>query len=130
MSLVKSNCLYTRTHEWILFENSTATIGITDYAQSELGEVVYVDQMIDIGESVSLEEPVVSVESTKSTSDILSPVSGVVVAYNEAVEDDSEIVNQDPYESGWIVKIKCKSDPDRSTLLTSEAYQDYLSSLT
>lgn len=117
---VPSNLFYTKSHEWVLVEGEVATIGITDHAQSELGDIVYID-MPNVGRSVKSGETIGSVESVKTVSDIYSPVTGEVLETNEALGAQSELVNSDPYGKGWMLKIRLSSSPEG--LLDPVAYE-------
>ena len=118
---VPSNLLYTKDHEWVLIEGDTAVVGITDFAQGELGDIVYVEITTE-GEEVNAGEVFGTVEAVKTTSDLFMPVNGTVTAFNTALEGNPENVNKDPYGEGWIIKIKL-SDNDRTHLIDSEAYK-------
>ncbi len=119
---IPSNLKYTKDHEWIALDGNTATIGITDFAQSELGDIVYVD--IDtVGESLDKDEVFGTVEAVKTVSDLFLPASGEVVEFNEALEDQPELVNSDPYGEGWMVKVTLDNSADLDTLLDAEAYK-------
>ncbi|HWP31534.1 MAG TPA: glycine cleavage system protein GcvH [Fimbriimonadales bacterium] len=115
---------YTKTHEWLRLEGDIATIGITDYAQSELGDIVYLD-LPEPGRIVKAGEPIGTIESVKTVSDLYSPVSGEVVEVNTALETKSELVNTQPYEEGWIVKVRVEEVP--SGLLSAEEYRALIS---
>jgi glycine cleavage system H protein len=113
---------YTKEHEWVRLEGTRARVGITDFAQDALGDVVYVD-LPEIGAVVQAGQPLGEVESTKSVSDVFSPVSGAIVERNPLVDDRPELVNEQPYGDGWLVAIE-PSDPDAiGTLLDAEAYR-------
>ena len=114
---------YTKDHEWIRLEGDTATVGITDFAQSELGDIVYVDVEKD-GEEVDANDTFGSVEAVKTVSDLFMPVSGEIVEVNEALENEPELVNSDPYGAGWIIKIKVSNAADVEALLSAAAYQE------
>ena len=101
---------YSREHEWVLVEGDSATIGISDFAQNELGDVVYVE-VPEVGEKISKEDPFGAVESVKAVSDLYAPVSGTVIEVNDALPDTPELINEDPYGEGWIIKVTL-SDPD------------------
>jgi len=119
---IPSNLKYTKDHEWVAIDGNTATIGITDFAQSELGDIVYVD--IDtVGESLDKDEVFGTVEAVKTVSDLFLPASGEVVEFNEALEDQPELVNSDPYGEGWMVKVTLDDSADLDTLLDAEAYK-------
>jgi glycine cleavage system H protein len=112
---------YTKDHEWIRVEGDNAIIGITEFAQSELGDIVYVD--IDtIGETLEQEQVFGTVEAVKTVSDLFMPVSGVILEFNGALETQPELVNKDPYGEGWMVKIKMTDPSQVSKLLTSNSY--------
>jgi glycine cleavage system H protein len=114
---------YTRSHEWIKIEGEEATIGITDYAQDSLGDVVYVE-LPEVGLSYSAGDPFGAVESVKAASDLYMPVAGEVTAINSALVDKPEILNGDPYNAGWMVKIKVA--PGVGALMSAEAYEKYV----
>ncbi len=114
---------YTKDHEWIRVEGDTAVIGITDFAQQELGDIVFVE-VDTVGDEVDREDVFGSVEAVKTVSDLFMPVSGEVLEFNEAIEDDPELVNRDPYGKGWIVKVKISDTSELEDLLSSEAYEE------
>lgn len=117
-----ANIRYTSDHEWIRQEGDVAYVGITDYAQSELGEIVFVD--IDtVGETIEQDEVFGSVEAVKTVSDLKMPVTGEVLEYNEALNDQPELVNNDPYGEGWMIKIKMANADDLASLMDAAAYQ-------
>jgi glycine cleavage system H protein len=119
---IPSNLKYTKDHEWIALEGNAATIGITDFAQSELGDIVYVD--IDtVGESLDKDEVFGTVEAVKTVSDLFLPAAGEITAFNEALEDQPELVNSDPYGEGWMVKVALNDVADFDNLLDAEAYK-------
>ena len=120
---VPTDLKYTASHEWIRIDGDVATLGITDHAQSELGDIVYVD-LPNVGRSVSAEETIGSVESVKTVSDIYSPIGGEVVETNAALGAQSELVNSDPYGAGWMLKIRFADLPDG--LLDAAAYEALL----
>lgn len=113
---------YTKDHEWIKIEGDIATIGITDFAQSELGDIVYVD-VDTLDETLEIEEVFGSVEAVKTVSDLFMPLSGEVIEFNETLEDEPELVNTDPYEAGWMIKVKISDDSQIENLLDAEAYK-------
>lgn len=116
---------YTKDHEWVKLEGDTATIGITEFAQSELGDIVYVE--IDtLGEELNQEDVFGSVEAVKTVSDLFMPVSGEVLEFNESLEDDPEKVNKDPYGDGWMVRIKISDKSEFDGLLSSEEYAEMI----
>lgn len=116
------NLKYSNDHEWIKVEGNTALIGITDYAQSELGEIVYVDITTE-GESVAHGEVFGSIEAVKTVSDLFMPASGKVLEVNPQLEDKPELVNEDPYGEGWIIKIEIENADDVNSLLSAEDYK-------
>lgn len=122
---VPDDLLYTKDHEWILVEGSSATIGITDHAQDALGDVVFVE-LPSPDESFSARDVFGSVESVKAVSEIYMPVSGVVATVNEALEDTPELVNSDPYGEGWMVQIRIEDSAELDDLMSAEAYQQFL----
>lgn len=113
---------YTNEHEWIRVEGDVAYVGITDYAQSELGEIVFVDINTE-GETVGQNEVFGSVEAVKTVSDLNMPVTGEVLEVNETINDQPELVNNDPYGEGWMIKIQVANPAELDTLLDAEAYQ-------
>ena len=116
---------YTKDHEWIKIEGTIATVGITDFAQGELGDIVYVD-VDTLDDTVEEGEIFGSVEAVKTVSDLFMPLSGEVIKFNEALEDDPELVNSDPYDKGWMIKIEI-SDPSQVTdLLDAETYKELI----
>lgn len=116
------NIRYTKDHEWISVEGETAYAGITDFAQSELGEIVYVD-ITTVGETLDKEEAFGSIEAVKTVSDLLMPVNGTVLEMNPELEDKPELVNEDPYGAGWIVKIELQDAAAVDMLMDAEAYK-------
>jgi len=116
---------YTKDHEWVKIDGDTATIGITDFAQGELGDIVYVD-VDTLDETVDKDEVFGSVEAVKTVSDLFMPLSGEVVEFNEGLEDDPEIVNKDPYDKGWIIKISIIDQSQIEDLLDAQAYKSII----
>ena len=114
---------YTKDHEWLKIEDSVAFIGITEFAQSELGDIVFLD-LDTVGETLDKEEVFGSIEAVKTVSDLFMPVSGEVLEYNKLLDDNPELINSDPYRDGWIVKINVIDPDELSTLLDADAYQD------
>ena len=112
---------YTKDHEWIKLEGNTATIGITDFAQGELGDIVYID-INTVGKMLSAEAVFGTVEAVKTVSDLFLPVSGTILEVNPALTAQPELVNTDPYGAGWMVKVTVVNVADGAALLTSEAY--------
>ncbi len=116
---------YTTDHEWVRIEGDMAFIGITDYAQGELGEIVYVDVPTE-GETVAAGEVFGSIEAVKTVADLLMPVEGEVVELNAALEDQPELVNNDPYGEGWIIKVKMADPAKAEALMEATAYNSFL----
>jgi glycine cleavage system H protein len=120
-----ANFRYTREHEWVLLEGALATVGITDHAQKELGDIVYVD-LPKVGASVQQGKTLGSVESVKAVSDIYAPVSGEVVEVNDALSTTPEKLNEDPHGAAWLVKIKLSAPDEVKRLLSAEDYQKHV----
>jgi len=116
---------YTKDHEWIRVEGDEAVVGITDYAQKELGEIVYVDVQT-VGESIAQNEVFGTIEAVKTVSDMFIPVSADVLELNAALEDQPELVNSDPYGEGWIIRIAIKDPVELDGLLSAEEYQQFI----
>lgn len=116
---------YTREHEWIRVEGEVAYVGITDYAQSELGEIVFLDINTQ-GETLAQNEVFGSVEAVKTVSDLNMPVAGEVLEVNEVINDQPELVNNDPYGEGWMIKIQIQDSAELDTLLDAAAYQEMI----
>jgi glycine cleavage system H protein len=113
---------YTREHEWIRFEGDTAYVGITDYAQTQLGDIVFVD-IPTVGETLNAGDIFGTIEVVKTVSDLFLPVSGEVLELNEVLETNPELINSDPYGKGWLIKIKLTSPDDSTALLDVKAYR-------
>jgi len=116
---------YSREHEWVLVEDNVATVGITDFAQEQLGDVVFVE-LPAVGDKVTKDEAFGVVESVKAVSDIYAPVSGTVLETNDDLPDSPEMINEDPYGDGWVVKIEITDPTDLDDLLDAVAYQQYV----
>lgn len=116
---------YTKDHEWVRIDGDTATVGVTDFAQGELGDIVFVE-IETVDESLDMEEVFGSVEAVKTVSDLFMPISGEVIEFNEALETDPELVNSDPYGKGWMIKIKIADKSELNDLLTEEAYSNLI----
>ena len=116
---------YTKDHEWIRLEGDNAFIGITDYAQHELGDIVFVD-VDTVDETLDAEEPFGTIEAVKTSSEVFMPVAGKVVEFNEALADAPETVNNDPYGEGWIIKIEVSDASQMDALLDAEAYKNLI----
>ena len=122
---IKENLSYTNDHEWIKIDGNTALVGITDFAQSELGDIVFIE-VETIGEDLNKNEVFGTVEAVKTVSDLFIPVSGKVLEFNSALEDNPELVNESPYEKGWIVKMEISDLDEISDLLDSKAYKSLI----
>lgn len=122
---IPSDLKYTKDHEWIRIDGDTATVGITDFAQGELGDIVYVD-VDTLDDEVDKEEVFGSVEAVKTVSDLFMPLTGEVIEFNEALEDDPELVNKDPYGEGWMIKIAIANGDEIEELLDADAYQSLI----
>jgi glycine cleavage system H protein len=123
---VPANLKYTSDHEWILVEGDIATIGITDYAQGELGDVVFVE-LPSVGESFGQGDVAATIEAVKTVADVFLPLSGSIEAVNEALDDNSEVINQDAYGEGWILKMKISDAAELDALMSAEDYQASIS---
>jgi glycine cleavage system H protein len=119
---------YTKEHEWVKLDDGLAVVGITDYAQQQLGDIVYVE-LPQLGDAVEQSQTFGIIESVKAASDLFAPVSGEVVAVNEDLVDRPELVNEDPYEGGWMVKVQPEDETQMDELLTAEGYAAHLQSL-
>ncbi|MCS7004492.1 MAG: glycine cleavage system protein GcvH [Cytophagales bacterium] len=117
-----SELRYTKDHEWIRLEGETGYIGITDFAQSELGDIVFVD-ITTVGKTVRANDIFGTIEAVKTVSDLFMPIDAEVIEVNPAIVQKPELINQDPYGEGWIIKVRAKNPADFNTLLTAEAYQ-------
>lgn len=116
---------YTKDHEWCKVDGDTVTIGVTDFAQSELGDIVFVEVETE-GEELDKEEVFGSIEAVKTVSDLFMPVSGEVIEFNEELESNPEVVNSDPYGEGWMIKVKVADQSDLEDLLDASAYKDLI----
>ena len=122
---IPANLKYTKEHEWIAIDGDVATIGITDFAQSELGDIVYVE-IETVGESLSKDEVFGSVEAVKTVSDLFMPVSGEILELNEDLESNPESVNKDPYGSGWMIKVRVTNPSELAELMDAAAYESLI----
>lgn len=125
MSNIPENLKYSKDHEWVKVDGDVATIGITDYAQHSLGDVVYVD-LPRVGDKFDAHESFGSVESVKAVSEIFTPVAGVVEEVNDGLNDTPESVNGDPYGEAWMLKVKMNNPNEADSLLSAEEYEEYL----
>lgn len=117
---------YTKNHEWIKVDGDEALVGITDYAQNQLGDIVFVDAADSVGESIEKGESFGSIEAVKTVEEVFLPASGEILAFNEELEGNEEVINSDPYGEGWIVKIKLSNPDELNHLLDAEAYKKVL----
>ena len=123
---IRENLKYTKDHEWISIDGDIATVGITDFAQSELGDIVYVE-VDTIDESLNKDDVFGTVEAVKTVSDLFIPVSGEILEFNEALNDNPELINESPYDEGWIIKMKVEESNQLSELLDSKSYSEITS---
>ena len=119
---IPSELKYTKDHEWVKIEGDVATIGVTDFAQSELGDIVYVE-VETVDETLDAEEIFGTVEAVKTVSDLFLPLSGEIIEFNESLEDEPEKVNSDPYGEGWMIKVKCSDLSQVDALLSADDYK-------
>lgn len=120
-----SELRYTKDHEWVRLEGNTAYVGITSFAQSELGDIVYVE-VDTVGQSVAQEEVFGTIEAVKTVSDLFMPLAGKILELNDTLESNPEIVNESPYTEGWIIKVAVKNTADYDTLLSAEEYKELI----
>ena len=120
---VPEDLKYTKDHEWVRVEGESVVIGVTDFAQKELGDIVYVDVDTE-GDTIEKEEVFGSVEAVKTVSDLMMPVSGEIVAFNEILEDEPELVNTDPYVDGWMIKVLVSDFTELDSLLSADQYKE------
>ncbi len=118
---VPADLKYTSDHEWILMEGDIATIGITDYAQGELGDVVFVE-LPSVDENFEMGDVAATIEAVKTVADVFLPLSGTIVAVNEALDDESDLINQDAYGAGWILKVKISNPSELESLMSAADY--------
>ena len=116
---------YTKEHEWVRIDDNILTVGITDHAQSELGDIIFIE-FPELNQMISKDEPFGTIEAVKTVADLFGPVSGKVIEINEALEDNPDLVNSDCYGQGWIVKINCTDDSQLDDLLDSEKYKEMI----
>jgi glycine cleavage system H protein len=123
--MVPEDCLFTKEHEWVYVEGGVATIGISDYATGELGDIVYIE-LPEADAAVKQMDPIGTIEAVKTVAELFSPVSGQVVEINEEIVSNPEIVNKDPYEDGWFIKIKMEDPGELDVLFSHEEYLEFL----
>ena len=122
---IPSELKYTKDHEWIKLDGDIATIGITDFAQSELGDIVYVE-VETLDETLEVDEVFGTVEAVKTVSDFFLPLSGEIIEFNEGLEDEPEVVNSDPYNAGWMIKVKCSDLSQVDKLMSADDYKSLI----
>ena len=122
---IPENLKYTKDHEWVRVEGESVVVGITDFAQKELGDIVYVDVDTE-GDTLEQEEVFGSVEAVKTVSDLMMPVSGEIVTFNEVLEDEPELVNSDPYGRGWMIKVLVSDFTELDSLLSADQYKELI----
>jgi len=122
---IPANLKYTKDHEWVSLEGDIATVGITHFAQKELGDIVYVE-VETLDQNLEKDEVFGTVEAVKTVSDLFLPLSGEIIEFNEALESNPEIVNSDPYREGWMIKIKISNSAEIDSLLSSESYKELI----
>ena len=128
MSQVPKGLLYTDQHEWLLQEGDVASVGITDYAQTELGDIVFVE-LPQVGDKVSQGQPFGTVEAVKTVAELFAPISGEVVEVNESLAEDASQVNQDPYAAGWMIRVRIDNPKELNQLMTPEEYEEMIKGL-
>lgn len=122
---IPANLKYTKDHEWVAIEGDTATIGITDFAQRELGDIVYVE-VETLDQTLDKDEVFGTVEAVKTVSDLFLPLSGEIIEFNEGLETEPELVNQDPYGAGWMIKVKISDEKEIEALLSESQYKELI----
>ncbi|HET9225221.1 MAG TPA: glycine cleavage system protein GcvH [Thermoanaerobaculia bacterium] len=127
MRMYPSEYLYSREHEWVRVQDDICVIGITEFAQQELGEVVYVE-LPEVGQVFDANDEIGTIESVKAVAEVYTPVAGEIVEINEAVGDDPELLNEEPHSDGWLVKVRFSSAADLKSLMSSEQYEEYVKS--
>lgn len=127
MATYPKEYLYSREHEWVHVEDDLCVLGITEFAQQELGEVVFVE-LPEIGQVFDTNDELGTIESVKAVAEVFTPVAGEVVEINDAVVDDPELLNEDPHHEGWLIKIRFSSADDLKSLMTPEEYEEYVQS--
>ena len=120
---IKDNLKYTKDHEWVMLDGKVATVGITDFAQSELGDIVYIE-VDTVDEELNKDEVFVTVEAVKTVSDLFLPMSGKIIEFNESLNDNPEKVNDSPYDEGWIIKVEITNPAELDELLDSKTYSE------
>jgi len=124
---IPENLKYTKDHEWLKLDENTGTIGITDYAQKELGDIIYLDISASVGDEVKQGDSIGTIEAVKTVSEVYSPISGRVLDINTGINDNPSVINQDPYNGGWIIKIESNNADEISNLLDVNKYKELVS---
>lgn len=119
---IPGNLLYTETHEWVQLQDGIATVGITDFAQGELGDIIFIE-LPEEGMELSIDDPFGTIEAIKTVADLLAPFTGTIVEVNSDLEDTPERMNEDPYGSGWIVKIEIANEGEKEQLISADEYE-------
>ena len=122
---IPNDIKYTKEHEWVSLDGETVTIGITDYAQSQLGDIVFVE-FPDINSEINQNETFGVIEAVKTVADLFAPVSGEIIEVNSSLEDSPNFINSDPYGSGWIIKVKIKDSNEYNGLMSSDVYEEHI----
>ena len=122
-----TECLYSKEHEWVRVDDAVVTIGITEFAQQELGEVVYVE-LPEVGQVFDTNDEIGTIESVKAVAEVYTPVAGEILEINDAVVEDPELLNEDPHTEGWLIKIRFSSASDLKSLMNAEQYEEYVKS--
>ena len=123
--MVPEECTYTKEHEWVYHEGGVAVIGISEYASTELGDIVYIE-LTEAGSNVKQMDPIGTIEAVKTVAELFSPVSGEIIEVNEAIIEHPEIVNRDPFEEGWFIKIKMNDPGELDNLFSFDEYSEFL----
>jgi len=123
--MIPEDLRYSSDHEWVKVEGKQAIVGITDYAQSELGDIVYLE-LPDVGTEVVVEEELTEIESTKTTSPVLAPISGQIIEVNDELKEAPQLMNEDPYGKGWIVTLKIANPDDLDALMSAKEYEEFI----
>jgi len=123
--MVPEECMYTKEHEWVYREGDVAVIGISEYASTELGDIVYIE-LPEAGNTVQQMDPIGTIEAVKTVAELFSPVSGEVVEINQSIVDHPEIVNRDPHDEGWFIKVKMSDASELDVLFSHDEYEEYL----
>ena len=122
---VPENLKYTSSDEWLLIEGNNATMGVTDFAQDQLSDVVFVEITVEKGESVKKQTHVATIESVKAAADVNLPISGTILEVNESLSNNPELVNSDPYDKAWMIKLEISDPSELSSMMDAKAYEDY-----